>query len=35
MEYVKQVFEPVECYVAIKLDLRAIEALQLEISTER
>eukprot|EP00002_Diphylleia_rotans_P015112 TRINITY_DN2924_c0_g2_i5.p1 TRINITY_DN2924_c0_g2~~TRINITY_DN2924_c0_g2_i5.p1 ORF type:complete len:1377 (-),score=291.09 TRINITY_DN2924_c0_g2_i5:73-4203(-) len=34
-EYIKEVFEPHSCHLVVKLDMKAIEALQLDITVER
>ena len=33
-EYIEQVFKPVECYIDVKLDSKAIDALQLNVNVE-
>ena len=33
-EYIKEIYEPYECYLSVKLDLETISSLQLEINAE-
>ena len=33
-EYIKEVYNPGGCYISVKLDMEAVQALQLEITAE-